>query len=116
MEKKTSNFPDWVNRHRKPGTEIRRFGNRYYLYEAKGFYDKERKKSRKKTGGYLGTIDESSGFIEAKTKRVPKSYKGVDVVGISTREYGLGAFILSFCTDIIEPLKEYFPLQWEWLM
>ena len=116
MEKKASNFPDWVNRHKKPGTEIRKFGNRYYIYEAKGFYDKERKKSRKKTGEYLGTIDESAGFIEAKTKRVPKSYKGVEVAGLSTREYGLGAFILKFCVDIIEPLKAYFPLQWEWLI
>jgi hypothetical protein len=116
MEKKTSNFPDWVNKHRKSGTEIRRFGNRYYLYEAKGFYDKALKRSRKKTGNYLGVINETEGFIEAKTKRVPKSYKSIDIDKISTREYGLGAFIRSFCSDIIEPLKAYFPLQWEWLI
>jgi hypothetical protein len=115
MGKKASCFPDWVNRHRKPGTEIRRFGNRYYVYEAKGFYDRERKKSRKKTGGYLGTIDETAGFVEAKTKRVPRSYRSVDVNKLSTKEYGLSAFIRSFCSDITEPLKAYFPLQWEWL-
>jgi len=116
MENKTSNFPDWVNKYRKPGTEIRRFGNRFYIYEAKGFYDKERKKSRKKTGEYLGTIDQTAGFVEAKTKRVPKSYKGIDIDRISTKEYGLGAFIRSFCSDITEPLKDFFPLQWEWLI
>jgi len=116
MENKESHFPDWVNRHRKQGTEIRKFGNRYYLYEAKGFYDREHKKSRKKTGKYLGTIHQTDGFIEAKTKRVPKSYKGIEVDKISTKEYGLVAFIRSFCSDITEPLKDYFPLQWEWLI
>jgi hypothetical protein len=116
METKKSNFPDWVKEHRKPGTEIRRFGNRYYIYEATGFYDKERKKSRKKTGRYLGTIHQTEGFIEAKTKRVPKSYKSIDVDKISTKEYGLVAFIRCFCSDIIEPLKDYFPQQWEWLI
>jgi len=116
METNKSNFPDWVNKHRKQGTEIRKFGDRYYIYEVTGFYDKERKKSRKKTGRYLGTIHQTEGFIEAKTKRVPKSYKSVDVDKISTKEYGLVAFIRSFCSDIIDPLKDYFPQQWEWLL
>jgi hypothetical protein len=64
----------------------------------------------------LGTIDQTAGFIEAKTKRIPKSYKGVDVEKISTKEYGLGAFIRCCCCDITEPLKDFFPLQWEWLI
>ena len=62
MENKTSNFPDWVNKYRKPGTEIRRFGNRFYIYEAKGFYDKERKKSRKKVYKELERILKSKGI------------------------------------------------------
>jgi hypothetical protein len=116
MEKKTSNYPEWVSGHRKPGTEIRKFGNKYYVYEVKGFYDKERKRSRKKTVGFLGTISESEGFVEAKTKRVPKSYKSMDVKTITSREYGLGAFLLSYCSDIIDPLKDYFSQQWEWIL
>jgi hypothetical protein len=115
MEKKTSQYPEWVTSHRKPGTEIRKFKDRYYVYAVKGFYDKEKKKSRKKTVGFLGTVSESEGFVEAKTKRVPRGYKSVDVKNISTREYGLGAFICS-CSDIIEPLKMYFPRQWEWML
>ena len=116
MEKKTSPHPEWVTQHRKPGTEIRKFGNNYYVYEVKSFYDKEKKKSRKKTVGFLGTISESSGFVEAKTKRVPRNYKSIDIESVSTKEYGLVAFILSQCSDIIEPLKEYFPMQWEWML
>ncbi|MDR1896171.1 MAG: transposase [Prevotellaceae bacterium] len=115
MEKKTSQYPEWVTNYRKPGTEIRKFKDRYYVYAVKGFYDKERKKSRKKTIGFLGTVSESEGFVEAKTKKVPRSYKSVDVKNISTREYGLGAFICS-CSDIIEPLKMYFSRQWEWML
>ncbi|MDR1884309.1 MAG: hypothetical protein LBR26_16250 [Prevotella sp.] len=85
MEKKTSQYPEWVTSHRKPGTEIRKFKDRYYVYAVKGFYDKEKKKSRKKTVGFPGTVSESEGFVEAKTKRVPRSYKSVDVKNISTR-------------------------------
>jgi transposase len=116
MEQKTSNYPDWVNRHKKPGTEIRKFGNRYYVYQVKGFYDKERKKSRKKTGEYLGTINEPEGFVAAKTKRVPKSYQRSEVKNITTREYGLGAFIRTYCSDITEPLKVFFQHRWEWIL
>ena len=95
MKNKTSQHPEWVVQHRKPGTEIRKFGNKYYLYEVKGFYDKNKKKSRKQTIRFLGAISESSGFVEAKTKRVPRNYKSIDIESVSTKEYGLGAFIRS---------------------
>ena len=116
MEKKTSQQPEWVLQHRKPETGIRKFGNKYYVYEVKGFYDKEKKKSRKKTVCFLGTISESLGFVEAKTKRVPRNYKSIDIESVSTKEYGLGAFIRSWCSDIVESLKECFPMQWEWIL
>jgi len=116
MEQKASNYPDWVTQHKKPGTEIRKFGNRYYVYQVKGFYDKKRKKSRKRTGEYLGSISESDGFVAAKTKRVLKSYKSLEIKNITTKEYGLGAFIRTYCSDITEPLKTFFPHQWEWIL
>ena len=116
MDKSKSPHPEWVIRYRKSGTEVRKFNNKYYLYAVKSFYDKEKKKSRKKTIGFLGTITEEDGLVEAKTKRVPKSYKSVDVKNISTKEYGLSRFILSVCANIIEPLKIYFPEQCEWIL
>jgi hypothetical protein len=64
----------------------------------------------------LGTISELEGFVEAKTKRVPKSYTGIEVKNITTKEYGLSAFIRTFCSDITEPLKTFFQLQWEWIL
>lgn len=116
MNRSKSPHPEWVIRHRQPGTEIRKINNNYYLYEVKSFYDKEKKKSRKKTVGFLGTITETSGFVAAKTKKVPKSYKGVDVRNISTKEYGLSSFIDSSCADITAPLKICFPEQWQWIL
>lgn len=115
MEERKSPHPDWALKHRKPGTELRKIGNRYYLYEVKSFYDKEQKKSRKKTVGFLGSVTEQGGFVESKAKKVPKSYKGVEASNVSTKEYGLSAFMLGYCRDITAPLEAHFPRQWEWM-
>ncbi len=39
--KKKSKHPDWAIEHRKPGTELKLIGDKYYLYEAKSIYDKK---------------------------------------------------------------------------
>ncbi|MEI6436834.1 MAG: hypothetical protein WCP32_18570 [Bacteroidota bacterium] len=66
MKKKESTYPTWVDKHRKPGTEIRKFGTKFYIYEVSSYYDKVKKKGRKKTGIFLGAITEAEGFLEAK--------------------------------------------------
>jgi hypothetical protein len=48
---------------------------RVHPIKQQGFYDRERKNSRKKTDEYLVAIDESEGFVATKTKRVPKNYQ-----------------------------------------
>jgi transposase len=116
MKKRKSPYPNWINKHRKPGTEIRKFGDKFYLYEVSSYYDKEKKKGRKKTGKYLGSITEQEGFVAASLMKVSKSYKGVDIKSISTKEYGFSAFIQNYCKDIIDALKIYFPHQWEWML
>jgi hypothetical protein len=110
MGKKASTFPDRVNRHRKPETKIRKLGNRYYLYEATGFYDRERKKSGKITGEYLDTINEPEGFVASKTKRVPQSCQRIEIKNITTGEYGPGAFIRTFCSDISRTAESFFSI------
>jgi hypothetical protein len=115
MKEKTSPYPDWVNKHRKPGTEIRKFGNKFYIYEVSSYYDRAKKKGRKKTGKFLGTITEAEGFMSSQKMKVPLSYNGVNAK-ITTKEYGLSAFIQTYCNDIIEPLKLHFPEQWQWML
>ena len=116
MKKKKSPYPDWVNNHRKPGTEIRKINGKFYLYEVSSYYDRKRKKGRKITGKYLGSINESDGFVAATLMKVSRSYGGVNIKSLSTKEYGFSAFIQSYCKSIIDTLKIYFPLQWEWML
>lgn len=40
-------YPEWLDKYRGPGREIRCFGNRYYLYEYRTEYDKVDKKTKK---------------------------------------------------------------------
>jgi transposase len=116
MNAKTSPYPDWVNKHRKSGTEIRKFGDKFYIYEVSSYYDKVKKKGRKKTGKFLGTLTETDGFIESQKMKVSRTYNGPSIKNITTKEYGLSSFIQNYCNDIIDPLKQYFPEQWEWML
>ncbi|MGH7238906.1 MAG: transposase, partial [Candidatus Saccharimonadales bacterium] len=86
------------------------------LYSVKAYYDKELKKGRKKTEKYLGRIIEHEGLVEPTQKRVPKSYMAVNTDNISTKDYGLWAFIQSNCQEMISELKQHFPKQWEWMV
>lgn len=116
MKKNESPYPNWVNKHRKPGTEIRKIGEKFYIYEVSSYYDKTKKKGRKKTGKFLGTIKESEGFVESQKMKVSRNYIGAAIKNITTKEYGLSAFIQAYCSDIIDPLKQHFPQQWEWML
>lgn len=116
MARKKSPYPKWVTEHRRPGTEIRKIGDRYYIYSVSAYYDAERKKGRKKTGKYLGRITEKEGFIEAAFRKVPKTYSPVNTESLSTKDYGLWAFLQESCQDIVDGVKQYFPEQWEWML
>lgn len=116
MGKATIQYPAWVIEHKKPGFEIRKFGENYYIYQVSSHYDAEKKVSRKRTGKYVGRITESEGLIPPKLKQLGRNYVSVDTSTLSTKEYGLSSFIQSYCSDIIEPLKIHFPTQWEWVL
>ncbi len=54
------------NKHGKR-IELKIIGGKYYLYSAKGIWDKKRKRSVKKTT-LFGSIDENGNFREKKAK------------------------------------------------
>ena len=57
--------PDWAVKFRRPGTELRRITEkRYCLYECSSVYGKEKKRARKITGKYLGSITEEGGRVD----------------------------------------------------
>ncbi len=115
-------FPDWALAQKRPGTELRCIRGKYYLYECSSFYDKEKKKTRKKTGAYLGMVTEGEGLVpprrrQVKIENVKAEAKADNVEPPQPKigkivEYGLSEFITSQCTELIDNLEETFPFAW----
>ncbi len=99
--------PDWVMKHKVKGTEIRKLGKYYYLYKIRSEYDKEKKRAKKITEKFLGKITEE-GLIKPKNERIIDSQKN-----ISVKEFGATRFISNESKDIIQNLKEVFPVTWK---
>jgi hypothetical protein len=66
----TNIHPEWAIKHRVSGTELRRKGDRYYLYAYKTIYDPVRKKPKKITGKLLGSITEKEGFKQSSKRKL----------------------------------------------
>lgn len=122
--KKTANHPQWALDQKKPGTELRCIRGKYYLYECSSFYDKKLKKTRKKTGKYLGVISEEKGLVPPRKRQIEIKNEeiGADAakgkvtcptpkVG-EVKEYGLSTFISDGCTELIDNLKSTMPTMW----
>ena len=63
-------LPEWAQKHKEKYTEIRRINNGFYKYEVAFVYNKEKKKTEKKTIRLLGKITEKDGFIIPIKKKV----------------------------------------------
>lgn len=119
-----SEHPEWALAQKRPGTELRCIRGKYYLYECSSFYDKEKKKSRKKTGAYLGMITEEKGLVPPRRRQVEidneKLGEGAKTGQITVsepklgqvNEYGLSSFITTQCEELTEKLKAALPTAW----
>lgn len=119
-----ANHPEWALAHKRPGTELRCIRGKYYLYECKSFYDKETKRTRKKTGAYLGCIIQKDGLVPPRKKqiaieveelerRVEKGKITIPVAKVGqVQEYGLSAFISDNCKELADNLKAAMPKMW----
>ena len=91
---------DWVRRVLEEedlkNVEIKRIGNNYYAYSVSSVYDREKKRSRKISGRYIGKITES-GII----RKVQRNIRTVF-------EYGNSQLIYIILKDIAAPLKKHF--------
>jgi len=86
--------PDWVLKQKGKGTEIRKIGNNFYLYKVTSVWDKEKKRARKITEKFLGTITQD-GLIKPKKERLLES-----IGNVSVKEFGASNFVLSMNEDI----------------
>ena len=95
-------YPEWVEKQRRPGTNINCIRGKYYLYEVTSAWNPEKKRAQKKTGKYLGRITEE-GLIQPKEKKE-------SIIGkISVKEYGASSTLVNIGQGIYEKLKECFP-------
>ena len=99
-------IPNDIKKHRPKGTAISRIRNNYYVYEISSVYDKERKRSKRKTGACIGKITHDDGFIPNK-KFLARSNT------FKTKEFGASAFFLETNKDLISKLKKSFPNEYK---
>ena len=96
-------YPEWVEKHRRKGTNISCIRGKYYLYACTSKYDPVKKRAKKITGEYLGRITEE-GLIPPKRKR-----EDVGIKEVSIKEYGASKAVYELGTDIYTILKKHFP-------
>jgi hypothetical protein len=101
---KVEDLPPWVKKFKTKGIEIKEDNGNYYARRIKGRYDRENKKSKKKTGEYLGKVT-PEGIIPAKHKRTPKIGGRLDAGNI--------ALIDNFINPVQEAVRTSFPDDWE---
>jgi hypothetical protein len=76
MKTKESPHPEWATKFREKNTELRKINGKYYLYSVKSEYNKEKKRSVKKTLGILGSITKEQGFIPSDKKLLKRKIIG----------------------------------------
>ena len=126
--RKKAEHPQWALDQKRPGTELRCIRGKYYLYECSSFYDKESKKTRKKTGAYLGMITEEKGLVPPRRRQVEIENRKLDEEAArgkisvpeprlgQVNEYGLSTFITTQCVELIDNLKAALPAAWSRIM
>jgi hypothetical protein len=93
-------FPDWVNKQKRTGHEIKCIRYQYYMYKLKSKWDPKRKKARKVSGEYIGTV--TPGGVIPKRKRLDTAAPEYAL------EYGAGAFVSSLAEDVLDSLRQHF--------
>ena len=104
-------YPDWVLKHKRPKTEIRKIKNNYYLYEISSKWDPQKKRAKKITGKLLGKIT-PEGFVESHKRKLEKQLLQSPIQSVTVKEFGVTHFILKQLSSLIGPLKSSFPEDW----
>lgn len=102
--KAKNTHPQWVLKHKKPGTELRLMKGRYYLYEVSSRWNKEKKRAQKITGKILGRITEDKGLILSGERAHPTP----QIKELSAKSSGVGPFVESLIWDVLPALKKHF--------
>ena len=99
-------LPDWIQKYKEPRTEIKRIKNGFYKYEVSFVYNKEKKKTEKKTIRLLGKITEEEGFIPSSKDELRRKSEELPRVDIKT--FGVFNLFSELMKEEISSLKEKF--------
>ena len=111
--------PQWATQHRKPGTELKLIGGKYYLYGVKSEYDKTTKKSKKISLGIIGRITEQDGLVPSEKNYLKEKSKfSVNPAELFSYEYGYSKWLIDTLENegITSQLKQFFPDLWEFIV
>lgn len=97
-------LPTWIEKYKKPKTEIRFIKGTYYMYSVSYKYSPEKKRTMKITGKLLGKITESEGFIKSDKDKLRTTYS--DTIHVS--EYGCSQLFLAHMETELSYLESCF--------
>lgn len=93
-------FPEWVEKQKRRGYEIKCIRGQYYMYRLKSKWDPKRKKAKKVSGEYIGKVTPDG--------VVPKKKRVVADAPVYSLEVGATAFVLTIAGDVRENLRGHF--------
>ena len=99
-------LPEWAQKHKEKYTEIRRINNGFYKYEVAFSYNREKKKTEKKTIRLLGKITEKDGFIPSSKDALRRKSEELPKVDIKT--FGVYYLFSDLMKEEIASLKASF--------
>jgi hypothetical protein len=99
-------LPDWVQQYKEPLTEIKKIKNGFYKYQVAYVYNKEKKKTDKKTIRLLGKITENEGFIPSPKDELRR--KGEEPPQVDIKTFGVFNLFSQLMKEEIDSLKEFF--------
>ena len=77
-------LPEFAQKFKEPRTEIRKIADKFYKYEVAFVYNKDKKRTEKKTIRLLGKITENEGFIPSKKDELRLRSEELPKVDIKT--------------------------------
>jgi transposase len=101
-------LPTWAEKYKEKGKTIKKIKNNYYLYQIQVIWNKEKKKSEKKTIAYLGRITEG-GLV----KKSDNALMSERAQYISVKEFGASNWICQELQHEISLLKLHFANYWK---
>jgi hypothetical protein len=99
-------LPDWVQKYKEPRTEIKQVKNGFYKYEVAYVYNKQKKKTEKKTIRLLGKITQEDGFIPSSKNELRRKCEELPIVDIKT--FGIYNLFSELMKEEILSLKAIF--------